>query len=231
MVNEFNNNEESFKLDENWFKKSLQLNRLITFASHEEELVKVLIEQAIRCAKESGQSIGVSIAAAFDFLISIEYYTKITNNGWLYCPFDEKPLLVYPFTNACPRCVLQNRFHYHKSNKPESGAIGAATSRLLCGFFKVLFSHYEKRIKIYRGYEPVDVIFYDAQNTTALLAEVKATPLLTLPLAVTSEQQNITQSDGGIIVRPHSDAENSAISSSVFNFLIPQPITNRHYLK
>ena len=214
--------ETSFKADAEWFRKSLREERKISLSVSQSTLAEILIQKATQSATETEIPLGVAIAAAFDLFVAAEYYTRTANNGWLYCPSHGEPLLIYPFTNACTRCVLHGEFHFHKANKPESGTIGAATRTLLCGFLKELFKNYSRNLEIYVGYEPVDVIVFDAANEIALLAEIKAAPLTTLPLAVSSEAQFITDEDGKVISRPHSDAENSSMSSSEFNLLLPK---------
>jgi hypothetical protein len=208
-------NDKITKVEVDWFEKSLSKERLVKLSPSQEELTKLLIGQA-----KTGKHFGLSLAAAFDLLVAVEYYSKVVNTGWLYCPSGDEPLLLYPFTNACPRCLLKGEFHFHKANKPESGAIGAATRILLCGFLQYLFADKSRDLKIYLGYEPVDVLIHDELENVILLAEVKAAPLTTLALAVLSERQTITEM-GEITSRPHSVTDNSSLSNSHFNLFLP----------
>jgi hypothetical protein len=198
-----------------WFEKSLSKERLVKLSPSQEELTKLLIGQA-----KTGKHFGLSLAAAFDLLVAVEYYSKVVNTGWLYCPSGDEPLFLYPFTNACPCCLLKGEFHFHKANKPESGAIGAATRNLLCGFLQHLFAGKSRDLKIYLGYEPVDVLIHDELENIILLAEVKAAPLTTLALAVQSEHQTITE-NGEVTSRPHSVSDNSSLGNSHFKLLLP----------
>lgn len=188
---------------------------------HEETLAKTLVDKALENTELTSTPVGISLAAAFDLMVAAEYYTKIANKGWLYCPVNDYPLLIYPYTNTCPRCVLQGNFHFHKANKPPSGTIGKTTSRLLYVFLSQLFKINSRSLKIYFGTEPVDVIIHDETENTLLLAEVKAAPLTTLPLAVAVERQTEIGEEGELISCVHSSCDNSFISSSNLHFIIP----------
>lgn len=204
-----------------WLNKSLSKARLVTLTNLQEELIRDLIERALNYANQNNIHSGMTLAAAFDFLIAVEYYTKITNSGWLYCPSTDKPLLLYPYTNACPSCLLKGEFLFHKANKPPSGAIGKASRELLCGMLQNLFERNSRDVKIYLGYEPVDVVFHDEEKNIILLAEVKASPLTTLALAVESERQ-ITTKGEQTIFRAHSVSDNSSLNHSRFNLFLPK---------
>ncbi|MEB3215340.1 MAG: hypothetical protein VKN72_03635 [Nostocales cyanobacterium 94392] len=189
---------------------------------HEETLAKTLVEKALENAKLTSTPVGISLAAAFDLIVAAEYYTKIANKGWLYCPLNDYPLLIYPYTNTCPRCVLQGNFYFHQANKPPSGTIGKTTSRLLYVFLKQLFKIKCLKLKIYFGSEPVDVIIYDEVENTLLLAEVKAAPLTTLPLAVVVETQTEIGDEGELRPCSHSSYDNSFLNLSNLNFVLPK---------
>ncbi len=189
---------------------------------HELQLAKTLVNKALENAELTSTPVGISLAAAFDLMVAAEYYTKIANKGWLYCPINDYPLLIYPYTNTCPRCVLQGNFHYHKANKPPSGTIGKTTSKLLYVFLRQLFEINSRNLKIYFGVEPVDVIIHDETENTLLLAEVKAAPLTTLPLAVAVEAQTEIGEEGEPISCLHSSSDNSFINSSNIHLVLPK---------
>jgi hypothetical protein len=210
-----------FKADAEWFRKTLDVSRKSNLGEAQNDLAKILISSALQATANDEVPTGLAIAAAFDFFVGAEYYTRTANNGWLYCPKHDKPLLIYPFTNACPRCVLNGEFYFHKANKPESGTIGATTRLLLCGFLNILFATYSRRLEIYLGYEPVDVVIYDPVSKITLLAEVKAAPLTTLPLVIASEIQNVTGEDGKVKPRLHDQSDNSNLTTSEIKLLLP----------
>jgi hypothetical protein len=215
--------EEAIALDVivDWVENSFRRSQLVVLNSHEEALATVLIKQAFENAQSTNTPVGLSLAAAFDLFVAAEYYKRVTHRGWFYCPTVE-PLIIYPFTNACTRCILKGEFYYHRANKPESGQIGQATSRLLCVFLDRLFARTSRELKIYRGYEPVDLIIYEPQQKLLLLAEIKAAPLTTLALAVPSELLTDTV-EGEIINLPHRAVDNAFLASSQLHLLLPVP--------
>ena len=192
----------------------------VVMEPQEKTFADMLISQSLQNAIDTNTPLGLSLAASFDLYTAVEYYKRIANRGWLYCPRDE-PLLIYPFTNVCPRCVLSGDFHYHQSNKPESGAIGTITRRLLCVFLKQFFERQGKSLHVRMAAEPVDVIIYDENEQTALLAEVKAAPLTTLPLAVHCEKMTDRTSEGSSIELPHTSSDNPSITRSLLHIVLP----------
>jgi len=156
-----------------WVKSALEKAKALVSYPHEKNLANELIQQAFQSAASKGCSVGISLAAAFDLFVAAEYYRSVAHRGWYYCPLGE-PALFYPFTNTCPRCVLQKAFYYEAANKPESGLIGQATARLLSVFLEQLFTRTHRQLKIYRGVEPIDMLIFDELENIVLLSEIKA---------------------------------------------------------
>jgi hypothetical protein len=205
-----------------WIESLLGRVKVLEINTYKEALARILIEQALENAERTSTSPGISLAAAFDLMVAAEYYTKVTNKGWLYCPINNSPFLIYPYTNTCPRCVLESNFYFHQANKPPSGTIGRTTSRLLCIFLKQLFAINSRNFKIYHGAEPIDVIIHDETENVILLAEVKAAPLTTLSLAVNVEVQTELGKDGEPIPCSHSPTDNSFLASSNLHIILPK---------
>ena len=203
-----------------WIDLALARSKPVILTDQEKELADVLIDNAYYLAKRDGKSLGNALAASFDILVSAEYYKRVTNRGWCYCP-DGEPSIIYPYTNTCPRCILKGVFQFHPANKPPSGQIGQATSRLLCVFLDRLFHRTSKHLKIFKGSEPIDIIIQDEKHNTVLIAEVKAAPLLTLPLLVKSEKMTQTKGDS-IVELEHTGVDNSSINTSKINILLPE---------
>ncbi|MFH7028546.1 MAG: hypothetical protein ACHBN1_24925 [Heteroscytonema crispum UTEX LB 1556] len=214
------NHPEPVKVD--WIVSLLGRVKALEVNPHEEALTIILIEQALENARRTVTDPGLSLAAAFDLIVAAEYYTKLVNKGWFYCPVNDSPLLIYPYTNTCPRCVLQGNFYFHQANKLPPGTIGRTTSRLLCVFLKHLFKIHSINLKIYHGAEPVDVIIHDETESVILLAEVKAAPLTTLSLATTVEVQTELQDDGELVACSHSPTDNSFLTSSNLYLILPK---------
>lgn len=159
-----------------------------------------------------------ALGAAFDLLVAVEYYGTVAHTGWLYCQ-RTNPLLLYPYTNTCPHCVLDGNFVFHKANKPRSGSIGAATSRLLGRFIESLLQRKNVPVQTLRGREPVDAIFIDrtTKPVTIFFVEVKASPLVTLPLAAKT-QQMISEEQDDVLMHRHTDLT-ALFGTDLFLFL------------
>lgn len=186
----------------------------------ESQLVDLLIDQCYKEAEIQKKDIGEFFASAFDLLISAEYYGSISHTGWLYCP-DNEPRLFFHFTNCCPRHVLSEQFFFHPSNKPTSGKIGTATSRLLLLFIKNIFKRKGFKEDILKGTEPVDAIIVNRESKKILFAEIKASPLLTL--SISSKSQKITNEiEGEIVLSEHTTTINSNLYQTPIDLLIPK---------
>lgn len=201
-----------------WIQNLLESAKPFKSERDEEQLISSLLNTVY----QQNDHRGPKLAAAFDLLIAAEYYRSVAHVGWLYCPEEEPPLLLYPYTNACPSCVLQGKFVYHKANKPKSGSIGVKTSRLLALFLQRLFERKGLSIEVLKGREPVDVIFVDRSTTphTVMFAEIKAAPLVTLPIAVESQKLTI-EADDQIMDVPHRVTDHVQLFGSPMNIFVP----------
>lgn len=204
-----------------WVKNAIDRAQALIMSPYEDDLSSLLIQKALDSAESGYCSSNIALAAAFDLFVTAQYYTNLTHKGWHYCPIGE-PALFFPFTNVCPRCVLRGSFQFETANKPQSGSIGQATSRLLSVFLTQLFTRARKDFRIYRGPEPVDMLIYDVHKDVVLLAEIKAAPLATLPLVIPSDEM-IESVDGGdpIAVSSHSLSDNPFLNSSELFLFLP----------
>lgn len=158
---------------------------------HENPLEIVLISKIIEKSMDlrmSNQDIplGRLLAAGFDLIVSADYYASTGHKGWFYCP-SPCPRLYFHFTNCCPRHALENVFYFHASSKPESGSIGKSTSRLLRSFLNALLVKRGRNEMVLKGTEPVDVVVINETTKHVLFGEIKASPLLTLPLVMDAQ--------------------------------------------
>lgn len=185
------------------------------------DLVDAAMSAADRYAESHNADLGRGFAAAFDLIVAAHYYGNVANRGWLYCG-PREPMILYPYTNTCPRCALKNKFYFHKANKPRSGSIGAVTSSYLCLCFKWFFKHSQNpQVEIYFGHEPVDVIFMDRQQKSCLLAEIKASPLVTFPLASQSERLTEESDAGRRATDAHQEVTIAQMANAELNMLLP----------
>jgi hypothetical protein len=186
----------------------------------EVELVELLVEKCIFLQKTSNESVGTYFASAFDLLISAEYYGSLSHSGWLYCP-DKEPRLFFHFTNCCPRHVIGDQFFFNPSNKPTSGKIGTATSRLLLLFLRGIFKYNCFKEEILKGTEPVDAIILNRDAKQILFAEIKASPLVTLSIS-TKTQKLTTEFEGEIVHSEHTTTINSNLYATPIDLFVPK---------
>lgn len=204
-----------------WVKNAINSATKIEVFDYEKTLASKLIQYAYVSAKKMERPVNYALAAAFDLFVAAEYYKNVAHKGWYYCPQGD-PLLFFPYTNVCPRCILLGNFHFEAANKPGSGSIGQATSRLLGVFLLELFAREKRELLVYRGVEPIDMIIYDPSTSTVLLAEIKAAPLQTLALAVISDKLIEAQEDGETIpITTHASSDNTTLSSSELYMCLP----------
>lgn len=211
------------KITDKWIDKIISKGTLIGADNLDEnQLSKILIQKCYDHSKNHGVDAGILLASAFDLLVSAEYYGFISHNGWLYCPSDT-PRVYFHYTNCCPKHVLDNQFHFHPSNKPTSGKIGTATAKLLLLFINDIFKFNNLKERVFKGPEPVDAFILNDETDKVLFAEIKASPLLTLSLAVNSER--LTREDEGEVKNEdHISIVNSHLYSSEINILIPKKL-------
>lgn len=166
-----------------------------------------------KCIHQREVSRGESLAACFDLLVGLSYYTKIVPNGWMQCPNGE-PHFFFPYVNVCPRCALEGRFFYHKAGKGESANIGASAIEALILFVQEWFRQTGSAdLAVFQGEEPVDLVIYDQENNTAFLAEVKSAPLFTLPLAVLADDDDP--------IEEHEEVRLAALKGCTMGLMLP----------
>lgn len=163
--------------------------------------------------------LGICLAATFDLMVSAAYYKSVANRGWTYC-CEEPQMMFYTYTNICPRCIGNDKFVFAKANKPESGRIGQITTELLCVFYQHIFMRNGHNVEVFKASEPIDVIVRDVEKNIFILAEVKAAPLLTIPLAVKCDTltENI---DGVLAYTEHETVDNPFLHRSNMGLYLP----------
>lgn len=182
-----------------------------------QETIGILIQMAHKSRTQF--HLGTRLAALFDLLVSCQYYNRLANKGWTYCPKSPE-LLRYPYTNACPRCLGHHNFIYTKANKPESGQIGMATTEILCEMLVAYFRTKGRKIDIYKASEPIDVIIYEKATKLMVISEIKAAPLLTIPLSIPCEK--ITEEvDGNLVNVEHTLCDNPFLHNSQPSLFFP----------
>jgi len=215
-------------IDNNWIEELLKKSKLNTKKEEKDHnnplesvLINKLIDECYRIHRETPSiPLGRILASTFDLLISADYYSYVGHKGWYYCP-NPSPTLYYHFTNCCPKHALDNIFYFHPSSKPESGSIGRSTSRLLRAFFNSLLKKKGRKEKILKGSEPVDVIIVNQDTHHILFGEIKASPLLTLPLLMASEK--LIDDSGNEILEHDGNLTINTIFNQNINLFVPIP--------
>ena len=176
--------------------------------------VQLIIRQLIDyvCAHNFKQSIGLRLAALFDLFVSCQYYNGLANKGWTYCP-QTPQMLLYAYTNICPRCLGKHEYVFTKANKPESGQIGMATTEILCEMLVSYFKSKGRDIEIHKASEPIDVIIYESSTQLMVISEVKAAPLFTIPLSLPCEKLT-EEIDGQLVAVEHNLCDNPFLRNS-----------------
>ncbi|MGQ9902111.1 MAG: hypothetical protein ACUVR1_07855 [Fimbriimonadales bacterium] len=135
---------------------------------------------------EDTESLGIALGSIFDWCVSLLYAEKVANTGWLYCP--DAQMSFYPYIKSCPVCGrvenIEPRVH-----KPSSDTIGRYTTICLGTILSEIcrVSQNKFAVKILptsRG--DIDMLIFD--STTAVLCEVKSSPLYLFPLCVRYEK-------------------------------------------
>lgn len=214
-------------IDNNWIEDLLKKskentkNEITAFKNpFEQALISKVIDDCYRIHHLDTQiPLGRILASGFDLIVSANYYSNIGHKGWFYCP-EPAPKLYYHFTNCCPRHSIANVFVFHPSSKPESGSIGTSTSRLLRSYLSSLIIRNGRKEAILKGSEPVDVVIVDESNYKIFFGEIKASPLLTIPLCMDSEP--LTDSEGNLIKSHDSNLTINTVFNRKMNLFVPK---------
>lgn len=178
-------------------------------------LASLLVKLAIKHASLKSP-LGANLAAVFDLVVASKYFTLVLPENWLWCEWSKMDF--YPIQNVCPYCVLDERYVYHPGNKPGSGQIGPATAESLREILACYF-HQTKRpnLLVYSGKEPIDLAIIDSKTKNIFIAEVKASPLFTPPLAIPHSRESMQTSESAPLRHSRGIARNlQAAEVSIF---------------
>ena len=139
------------------------------------------------------------LPAIFDLLVGLVYTENIfengVNRGHITAHMCTKhslntipsPALFIPFVNACPSCLAQGAVEHAAAQKPQSATIGDVSAQVLAYMLDYLFSCADVSGRFFVATQTsaaVDAVIGFDQGI--ILAEIKASPLVTLPLLVAS---------------------------------------------
>jgi len=206
---------------QDWITAKIAASQEIDFSGPEKALADAIFEKI----PEKDLHKGRYLAAAFDLLMTAEYYKSVTTKNWHYCP-NEKPKIYYSFLNACPYCCLKQKFVFTLGNKPQSGAIGKSSTFILSLVLNAYFQISKVRVEIKKSVEPVDLVLVDEANKQVFAAEVKSAPLTILPLF--AETDELTTMEEGVItkVNVHEPISNTHFSTLPVSIGLPKFVEN-----
>ena len=213
-------------MNQNWIDETIQtsLKKTQEELKHTNPVESLLLQTIIdKCyelaSNDKTINIGHLLASGFDLLVSADYYSSTNHKGWFYCR-EDVPRLFYNFTNCCPRHALKNQFYFNPSNKLGSGKIGKSTSRLLRRFLSSLLTRNQRPEQVLSGSEPVDLILVNAKEHKVFFAEIKASPLVTLPISSTS-QRLTAERNGTLVEADHIVTDNTAFFQHDLSLFVP----------
>lgn len=161
------------------------------------ELVRTLVDTLSELVKTqqitTPTDLGMALGALFDLCVSLEYARLITDTDWVYCPATQQhaqPMLFYSYVKACPRCAASGKVEPAVSHKPGSDTIGRIAAKvlgaLLVALCKQTGNDWQVRQTTRRVFD-IDMLLFTTE--TLVLCEVKASPLVAFPLAITLKRE------------------------------------------
>jgi hypothetical protein len=140
-------------------------------------------------------------AAIFDFATNVEYcsgrFNRVSNSKWIYCNAAKdgvggttagtKARVFYSFLKQCPYCCLESGLEARirdSQHKPQSHHIGEITGFIMSTLLQVVLRSGDRPLNIgliANQHHDIDAVAFGYD--LAVLIEIKASPLVTLPLA------------------------------------------------
>lgn len=164
---------------------------------------------------------GHCLAALFDLLVAEEYYKIASAAGWWACP--ETQNYYYNYTNICPGCLAAGKFTHRTGKKPSSATIGKVVADTLRTFIAVHVKRLNKDYELLRAYEPMDLVIVSRDEKRIFAGEIKAAPLLTLPLVIKAPSRisahrsvDLADRNSAMILIPEAQPTGEVRSFAVF---------------
>lgn len=164
---------------------------------------------------------GHCLAALFDLLVAEEYYKIASAAGWWACP--ETQSYYYNYTNICPGCLSSGKFTHRQGKKPSSATIGKVVADTLRTFIAVHIRGLNRDYELLKAYEPMDLVIVSRDEKRIFAGEIKAAPLLTLPLVIRAptrisahRQVDLADRNSAMILIPESQPTGELRPFAVF---------------
>ena len=163
---------------------------------------------------------GLVLGCLSDLCFNMEYIRRITDSKWSYCNRDSRPKVFYPYLGVCPKCVLHTSLREASLGSQPVASLEEAETRARY-FGNKVQGHHVGRIGeriitfiidlISKAHNPAAVsgLVVDDQHDVdsvfifdgiAILAQIKASPLVLFPIVVRLEEPltNETSPDTGL---------------------------------
>jgi hypothetical protein len=155
-----------------------------------------------RHAAEDGDLFKLSLAAIFDLVTNAEYlHGRLVNTKWIYCNRpDTGPRAYYSALKQCPKCCLDRGLEPRLTgaqHKPSSHHIGEITTTVTAFLLELIVTANDEPLAvatITKQSHDVDAIGF--RDDLLLLFEVKSSPMVTYPVALTLEEPMTDDASG-----------------------------------
>lgn|GEM_PF-860561 len=149
-----------------------------------------------------------ALGFSFDFLLSLAYIDTLGHfgNKIEFCPNAPEGFNSHlGFINLCSCCYrYQNKWQFQKASKPQSGVIGKITSEVILAFMALIHDSIEE-LAVIGGVDAMDAVI-KRSNGDVIVAEIKASPLLTYPLLAKIDALGLTPHNGRLsLTRSQAD--------------------------
>ena len=160
----------------------------------------------------SGVRPGDALAAAFDVLVSVEYFVRGQADetgrpiaSYHSCPHMGKDL-AFGVPNCCLPCLSTGLLENLKGSKPQSAILGQTNSGCLARMIECLLRSKNSRTRVLCGREPADILIL-VEDQLAVLGEIKSGPLCPFGfLALDAATASVRVHSTGLSVKPgHSE--------------------------
>ena len=159
---------------------------------------------------------GYVLGAISDFCFNLEYVRRINDSKWSYCSNSDDPRVYYPYLGVCPHCIrtasppAQAALGANKinddsesegagryfGNKIQSHNVGRIGERVIVYLIDLLTRSRcpdARTLMIHDDQHDVDAVFFF--NGVGVLAQIKASPLVLLPVVSTLQEELAGGSD------------------------------------
>lgn len=182
-----------------------------------QESSRWITDPALKSLGQGGERLAKVLSAIFDYATNVEYCAlhqrRITDSRWIYCNVERngaggtsentRARVFYSFLKQCPSCCLSTGLGARiegAQHKPASHHIGEITGSLMgMVLVPILASHDPPFVyaMVTKQSHSVDAVAFS--NEQVVLFEIKASPLVTLPIAADLYRPLMKDSDRGSV--------------------------------